>query len=602
MPDCPSVVSRDHIPQFQSRMLITKSNASNIHSSASSSSSSSPVTTSTDTNFLSPNIGDNISRMAQQHPQSQQHRPPPIAAAGATGSSNGGSAAAAAAAATATTTTTTTTTAAASSAAPAPVASSSFSSNNPFSQPASPHQAFSLNNSSSTGRKASFGLHFLSNFSMRSQSDTATPVLAQPPPPPQQQHQQQQLLQQPVHLQDQTAQQDFSFLPPQHRYIQSMQQPLMSNSPTIGNINSYAEDNINDTTSTPFYETHESLQQGEPDQTLDTVPANSQHQEPLSTQSASILQEDNMIDFESNSEYVSLLHPPQEATAAATATATATAAAAATTTTITTTASSSAEAEKMNNGRDKDGFFSVRLTPLIDHSSSSSGLYFSPVIRKVKPKGSLSIGRYTEKNKAAAHAAQGSSAPIVFKSKVVSRTHALLDCNEEGQWFLKDCKSSSGTFLNHIRLSPASQESTLMPVIDGDIIQLGMDYRGGTEEVYRCVKMRCEFNKSWQRKVNQFNLEIHKKFKNLNLQGDESTDTSNVNMKGSGGNGSMDASNSECAICLMQVEPCQALFISPCSHSWHYKCIRPIIIKSYPQFYCPNCRTMCDLETDIEDD
>lgn len=250
-----------------------------------------------------------------------------------------------------------------------------------------------------------------------------------------------------------------------------------------------------------------------------------------------------------------------------------------------------------DNGIDKDGCFSVRLTPLIDYSSSASGLYFSPIIRKVKPSNNISIGRYTEKNKSAAHAPQGSSAPIVFKSKVVSRTHALFQCNEDGQWFLKDCKSSSGTFLNHIRLSPASQALTLMPLIDGDIVQLGMDYRGGTEEVYRCVKMRCEFNKSWQRKVNQFNLEIHQKLKNLAIGSNDNDIGMNPINK------ALASENlSECAICLLELEPCQALFISPCSHSWHYKCIRPIIIKSYPQFYCPNCRSMCDLETDIEDE
>ncbi|CUM65545.1 uncharacterized protein PRCAT00003191001 [Priceomyces carsonii] len=253
------------------------------------------------------------------------------------------------------------------------------------------------------------------------------------------------------------------------------------------------------------------------------------------------------------------------------------------------------ESTRPFNGMDKDGYFSVRLTPLIDHSSSASGLYFAPVIRKVKQNSKISIGRYTEKNKAAAHAPQGSSAPIVFKSKVVSRTHALFQCNEDGQWFLKDCRSSSGTFLNHIRLSQASQELTLMPLIDGDIIQLGMDYRGGTEEFYRCVKMRCEFNKSWQRKVNQFNLEIHKKLKNLQISNDGL-------MNPLTGNAAAKDELSECAICLLKLEPCQALFISPCSHSWHYKCIRPIIIKSYPQFYCPNCRSMCDLETDIEDE
>ena len=53
--------------------------------------------------------------------------------------------------------------------------------------------------------------------------------------------------------------------------------------------------------------------------------------------------------------------------------------------------------EDAKGGLDKDGFFSVRLTPLIDHSSTSSGLYFSPIIRRLSPKTSINIGRYTEK-------------------------------------------------------------------------------------------------------------------------------------------------------------------------------------------------------------
>ena len=336
----------------------------------------------------------------------------------------------------------------------------------------------------------------------------------------------------------------------------------MSNSPTLGNLNSYVDEDINDANVTAFHDTlEEQLENaGEDDDGGDNTRPQPQ------PQPTAIAVSSSSIGLVSSG--------PQP--------------------------SSSTQDTKpgSDEGKDKDGTFSVRLTPLIDHSSSSTGLYFSPVIRKIKPGTRVSIGRYTEKNKAAAHAAQGSSAPIVFKSKVVSRTHALLECNEDGQWFLKDCKSSSGTFLNHIRLSPASQESSLMPVIDGDVIQLGMDYRGGTEEVYRCVKMRCEFNKRWQRKVNQFNLEIHKKFRNLSISDANILANGEGGVNGVGGSGD----NSECAICLMKVEPCQALFISPCSHAWHYKCIRPIIIKSYPQFYCPNCRTMCDLETDLEDD
>lgn len=57
------------------------------------------------------------------------------------------------------------------------------------------------------------------------------------------------------------------------------------------------------------------------------------------------------------------------------------------------------------------------------------------------------------------------------------------------------------------------------------------------------------------------------------------------------------------AICTEIRKPCQSLFVAPCSHVWHYKCIRPILNdhKSWPQFLCPNCRAVTDLEADIED-
>jgi pSer/pThr/pTyr-binding forkhead associated (FHA) protein len=230
---------------------------------------------------------------------------------------------------------------------------------------------------------------------------------------------------------------------------------------------------------------------------------------------------------------------------------------------------------------DTDGTYSVRLTPFIDHSSSVQGLYFSPVLRKVKPSSKLSIGRYTDKVREAAQALPGSDAPVVFKSKVVSRTHAEFFVDINGNWYVKDLKSSSGTFLNHMRLSPAGVESNLTALRNGDVLQLGMDFRGGIEDVFRCVKMRVEVNKSWQRKANQFNKEAHERLKALALLDDSEA--------------------SECAICLLKVKPCQSVFISPCSHCWHYKCIRPIVVKSYPQFLCPNCRETCDLEADDEE-
>jgi hypothetical protein len=44
----------------------------------------------------------------------------------------------------------------------------------------------------------------------------------------------------------------------------------------------------------------------------------------------------------------------------------------------------------------------------------------------------------------------------------------------------------------------------------------------------------------------------------------------------------------------------QALFIAPCSHAFHYKCIRPLLEAHTSAFSCPLCRTFADLDEDVE--
>ncbi|QPG74125.1 hypothetical protein FOA43_001447 [Brettanomyces nanus] len=232
---------------------------------------------------------------------------------------------------------------------------------------------------------------------------------------------------------------------------------------------------------------------------------------------------------------------------------------------------------------DENGFYSIRLTPFIDHSSSAPYMFFGPIIRKIKPGMSIPMGRYTEKCRSAATAPQGSSAAVVFKSKVVSRQHAQLTVDEDGQWHIRDVSSSSGTFLNHLRLSLANVESGEFALNDSDILQLGMDYRGGSEEIYRCVKVKVELNFSWRRRGAKFSKEAHKRLKELTLT-------------------RKDEDLTPCVICLGPIKPCQAVFVSSCSHSWHYKCIRPLIVKTYPQFMCPNCKAVCDIEADLDDE
>ncbi|KAL8873656.1 MAG: hypothetical protein Q9174_000910 [Haloplaca sp. 1 TL-2023] len=123
----------------------------------------------------------------------------------------------------------------------------------------------------------------------------------------------------------------------------------------------------------------------------------------------------------------------------------------------------------------------------------------------------IRVGRYSERDTAPNPPPNvPSAAPVGFKSKVVSRKHCEFWCSN-GQWYIKDVKSSSGTFLNHIRLSQPSVESKPYPVNDGDVVQLGIDFRGGEEMIFRCVKIRVECNRGWQKGLNSFNVATHKR-------------------------------------------------------------------------------------------
>lgn len=64
-----------------------------------------------------------------------------------------------------------------------------------------------------------------------------------------------------------------------------------------------------------------------------------------------------------------------------------------------------------------------------------------------------------------------------------------------------------------------------------------------------------------------------------------------------------DAANStDCCICLFRIASFQSLFVAPCSHVYHYKCIRPMLVSNHPGFLCPLCRTFADLEDTVEID
>ncbi|EDU48448.1 FHA domain [Pyrenophora tritici-repentis] len=234
---------------------------------------------------------------------------------------------------------------------------------------------------------------------------------------------------------------------------------------------------------------------------------------------------------------------------------------------------------------------SIRFIPHQDPRAGRPSLIFPTINRTLPDEDAiLRVGRYSERDNIPEISPNTpSAAAIGFKSKVVSRKHCELWC-KDGNWYIKDVKSSSGTFLNHIRLSQPNVESKPFRIKDGDIIQLGIDFRGGEEMIFRCVKIRVECNRGWQQGLNTFNKQTHARLRAL----------AKSQKPVAGDNAS--THTSECAICLMSIAPCQSLFVAPCSHVWHYKCIRPILNgPTWPNFLCPNCRAVADLEEDVED-
>lgn len=237
--------------------------------------------------------------------------------------------------------------------------------------------------------------------------------------------------------------------------------------------------------------------------------------------------------------------------------------------------------------------YRIRLVP---HLDSRRTLRFDPITRDLKDDDPpLRIGRFTDRpglNLAAQNTLNSNK--LAFKSKVVSRAHAEIWL-ENGRFFIRDTKSSSGTFLNHLRLATAGHESKPFQLRDGDILQLGVDYQGGSEDIYKSVKIRVEVGREWQASANAFNMNAITQLRELGV----STDPPKLGeIKGK--KLPSKPNIPDCCICLFAVTIRQALFIAPCSHAFHYKCIRPLLEKHTTAFSCPLCRSFADLEEDVE--
>ena len=81
----------------------------------------------------------------------------------------------------------------------------------------------------------------------------------------------------------------------------------------------------------------------------------------------------------------------------------------------------------------------------------------------------LRVGRQTNA-KTAPTATNG-----FFDSKVLSRQHAEVYAERNGRVFIRDVKSSNGTFVNGKRLSPENKESEPHELREQDVLELGID-------------------------------------------------------------------------------------------------------------------------------
>lgn len=184
---------------------------------------------------------------------------------------------------------------------------------------------------------------------------------------------------------------------------------------------------------------------------------------------------------------------------------------------------------------------------------------------------------------------------IWFTSKVVSRLHAEI-WTKDGQLCVKDVGSSSGTFLNEMRLSPSGKESRPYNIKPGDVLRFGIDFKGKSEDAYRALTMKIGFyDQSWliSQRVNSNPLRFSKALKQL---------IAATNPYGASNEEASDDSTAiDCCICLASISPFQALFISPCSHCFHYKCVNSLVAQS-PMFQCPLCRQVANLTASVSSD
>ncbi|WBW74410.1 SIP/FAR complex FHA domain subunit Far10/Csc1 [Schizosaccharomyces osmophilus] len=116
----------------------------------------------------------------------------------------------------------------------------------------------------------------------------------------------------------------------------------------------------------------------------------------------------------------------------------------------------------------------VTLTPLND-SFQTKKLVLSPSV-------TYKVGRHTNKSTAPA------ASNLYFNSKVLSRQHAEIWMEKDSLiLYVRDVKSSNGTFVNGNRLSSENKASAPCKLNSGDVLDFGVDIYNEEEIIHKKV-------------------------------------------------------------------------------------------------------------------
>ncbi|GIZ37954.1 hypothetical protein CKM354_000138200 [Cercospora kikuchii] len=110
-----------------------------------------------------------------------------------------------------------------------------------------------------------------------------------------------------------------------------------------------------------------------------------------------------------------------------------------------------------------------QMPPAILHLSPMNGTFERKTITVPYAPDCMRIGRQTNQKTV--------PSPVngYFDSKVLSRQHAEIYADRQGRIFIRDVKSSNGTFVNGMRLSQENKESEPRELREHDVLELGID-------------------------------------------------------------------------------------------------------------------------------